>query len=138
MRIFDNDYVINFLRDNGYPPSYNDGMLAWLRAYYGVTRGTLPDLMRKYIKDVGGDQLLIPTSGNIELLATIYSNPNPFYAAVITQQFLQVIQASLYTNTSVLYAPTVALAASGSSFLLMEDTFSILMEDGFLIELEAA
>ena len=138
MRIFDNDYVINFLRDNGYPPSYNDGMLAWLRAYYSVTSGTLPDLMRRYIKDVGGDQLLIPTSGNIELLATIYISTNTFPTAVLTQQFIQIIQAGLYTNTSTFYSPTIALAASGSSFLLMEDSFSILMEDGFLIELEAA
>lgn len=137
MRIFDNDYVINFLRDNGYPPSYNDGMLAWLRAYYDTTSGTLPDLMRRYIKDVGYE-LHIPTSGNIELLATIYSNPNTFFIPELTQQFIQIIQAGLYTNTSTFFSPTIALAASGSSFLLMEDGFSILMEDGFLIELEAA
>ena len=138
MRIFDNDYVITFLRDNGYPPSYNDGTLAWLRAYYNTTSGTLPDLMRRYIKDVGGDQLLIPTSGNTELLANIFINTNTFPTAELTQQFLQIIQAGLFTNTSTFYSPTVALAASGSSFLLMEDGFSILMEDGFLIELEAA
>ena len=137
MRIFDNDYVINFLRDNGYPPSYNDGMLAWLRAYYGVTRGTLPDLMRKYIKDVGGDQLLIPISGDIELIADNFINASIFYTHVITQANQQLLPA-LFVNTNTIHIPTVALAASGSSFLIMEDTFSILMEDGFLIELEAA
>ncbi len=137
MKIFDNDYVINFLRDNGYPPSYNDGTLAWLRAYYNTTSGTLPDLMRRYIKDVGYE-LHIPTSGNIELLATIFINTNTFPTAELTQQFMQIIQAGLYTNTSTFYSPTIALDAPTSSFLLMEDGFSILLEDGFLIELEAA
>lgn len=53
MRIFNNDEAIEFFRTNGYPTTYNDGMLAWLRDYYSVTGGTLQDLLSRYIKDIG-------------------------------------------------------------------------------------
>lgn len=51
--IYNNDEVITFMRDNNYPVNYNDGLLAYFRAYYSITGSTLPDLFMRYTKDVG-------------------------------------------------------------------------------------
>lgn len=54
-----NDEVLEFLAEGGYPHQFNDGLLAWLRDIYGlpnsVTAGgsTLPDLLKRYIRTYG-------------------------------------------------------------------------------------
>ena len=53
MTIFNNDEAIKFFRDNGYPVEYNDGLLAWLKDYFGVTTGALADLVGRYRREQG-------------------------------------------------------------------------------------
>lgn len=48
-----NDEAIAFFAAQGYPTNYNDGMLAWLRAYYFTSGSTLPDLLSRYIDENG-------------------------------------------------------------------------------------
>lgn len=48
-----NDEAKAFFKTNGYPTNYNDGMLAWLRDYFFKTYSTNPDLLSKYIDEVG-------------------------------------------------------------------------------------
>lgn len=48
-----NDEVRQFLVENNLPIQYNDGLLAYLRAYYNVTNSTLNDLLHRYINEVG-------------------------------------------------------------------------------------
>lgn len=52
-----NDEVIAFLVANGYPSEYNDGLLQWLRAFFGVSSFTLNDLLHRY-QPVYGNELL--------------------------------------------------------------------------------
>lgn len=61
MTIWNNDEARAFFLQNGYPENYNDGMLAWLRNYYNTTGSNLPDLLFRYIKEVG----LEFASGNV-------------------------------------------------------------------------
>lgn len=52
-----NDEVIAFLAANGYATEYNDGLLAYLRDFYGVTTFSLNDLLRRYLDDFGSYEL---------------------------------------------------------------------------------
>lgn len=53
MDLYHNDPAVSFFKENGYTANYNQGMLRWLRDYYGVSNSTLPDLLAKYIKENG-------------------------------------------------------------------------------------
>jgi hypothetical protein len=48
-----NDDVKEFGAANGYGKQYNDILLKWLRAFFGVTTGTLPDLLKRYNESWG-------------------------------------------------------------------------------------
>lgn len=85
--IFVNDYAMQFFRDHGYPDSsYNDGMLAWLRDFYGVTGSTLPDLLARYRGEYGDDfvmRVLAKSAVPISLVepAATFINATPSSAA---------------------------------------------------------
>lgn len=53
-----NDYVVEFLKTNGFPAAYNDGLLAYFRNYFSVTHSSLPDLLARYKREVGN--VLLP------------------------------------------------------------------------------
>lgn len=53
MTIWNQDEAQQFYQDNGYPPQYNDGLLAWLRDFYGLPTATLNDLLTRYISEEG-------------------------------------------------------------------------------------
>lgn len=55
LNINSNDDAIAFFRENGYPTTYNDGLLAYLRDVYPIPDGgrTLPDLLSRYLRDYG-------------------------------------------------------------------------------------
>lgn len=62
-----NDEALAFFAANGYPTEYNDGMLAWLRAFYSTTRFTLNDLLHRYLDDFNTYDML-PAGSNGFLL----------------------------------------------------------------------
>lgn len=51
MNLNSNDDVISYGRTSGYGSQYNDILLAYLRAYFGVSTGTLPDLWARWTKE---------------------------------------------------------------------------------------
>lgn len=51
--MFHNDEVVNFLRNNGFPKQYNDGLRAYLRTRYRNDGSTLNDLIHRYINEFG-------------------------------------------------------------------------------------
>lgn len=51
--IFHNDEVVNFMKANGFPHQYNDGLHAYFHTIYSDGGHTLNDLMFRYIKDYG-------------------------------------------------------------------------------------
>lgn len=53
-----NDEALQFFSDNGFPTEYNDGLLAYLRAFYSTTHFTLNDLLRRYLNDFNTYDLL--------------------------------------------------------------------------------
>lgn len=53
--IWNNDYARAFFKENGYPEQYNDGLLAYLRDLYNVSGSTLPDLLKRHLKEFGDE-----------------------------------------------------------------------------------
>jgi hypothetical protein len=51
--IFRNDEAMLFMKGEGFVGSYNDMLLAYLRAFYSVAGSSLPDLLSRYIKEHG-------------------------------------------------------------------------------------
>lgn len=66
--ILNPDDVYAFLKANGYPTQYNDGLRAYLRVFYSLPDASLAELFSKYITEhgldlsapaVAGDKLLL-------------------------------------------------------------------------------
>ena len=51
--LWNNDDARAFFIEHGYPQQYNDGLLAYLRDLYNVTGSTLPDLLKRHLRDYG-------------------------------------------------------------------------------------
>lgn len=65
MTIWNQDEAQQFFQDNGYPPQYNDGLLAWLRDWFNLPTSTLNDLLTRYIAEEGYEfQTVTPPEGN--------------------------------------------------------------------------
>jgi hypothetical protein len=60
--IWNNDEVRQFLADNGFIQQYNDGLTAYLRAFY-LSGGTLAELVHQYINEYG-TVLIVVGTGN--------------------------------------------------------------------------
>lgn len=50
--IWNNDAVVQFLIDNGFPSNYMDGVLAYLRELYS-SNASFADLLARYIRENG-------------------------------------------------------------------------------------
>lgn len=59
--IFSPNEVRTFLETNGYPSQYNDGMRAYLRAFFNLPEASLADLYVRYILEEG--TTLVPVGG---------------------------------------------------------------------------
>lgn len=60
-----NDEAKAFFITNSYPKGYNDGMMAWLKAYYFTEAGALRDLMARYIAENGYTMLTAFTPADL-------------------------------------------------------------------------
>jgi hypothetical protein len=65
MNIFQNDYAVAWLRENGYPSMYQDGLYAWLEDVYPLhDKLSFQDLLAKYLKEYGDDFNMIIAAQN--------------------------------------------------------------------------
>lgn len=66
MTIWNQDEAQQFFQDNGYPPQYNDGLLAWLRDWFNAPTSALNDLLTRYIAEEGYEfqEVVPPVEGN--------------------------------------------------------------------------
>ena len=86
MGLFNNDEALAFFEEWGYPTSYNDGMLAWLREVYNTEHYALNDLLHRYLADYGDrfNMIIAGREGNAQgyiTPAATFTNTTPSSAA---------------------------------------------------------
>lgn len=84
--LWNNDDARAFFIEQGYPQQYNDGLLAYLRDLYNVTGSTLPDLLKRHLRDYGDTfamGVLAKSGVAISLVepAATFTNASPSSAA---------------------------------------------------------
>lgn len=84
--LWNNDDARAFFIEHGYPKQYNDGLLAYLRDLYNVTGSTLPDLLKRHLRDYGDTfamGVLAKSAVRISLIepATTFTNASASSAA---------------------------------------------------------